>query len=70
MLRLMGIGIEVPDGGHKSAVIRLDGISDRQWRSLIGNSIPVTMMQRVLAPLMTYGGLCTRPVADIWASDA
>jgi hypothetical protein len=69
MLRMMGIGIKVPKGGYKSTILRPEGVSDRQWRGLIGNSVPVSMMQRVLAPLMTYGGLKSRPVADIWASN-
>ena len=57
MMRLMGVGIDVPTGWTKVRVRRPDDVTNSQWRGIIGNAIPVTLLQRVLVALFDLGNL-------------
>ena len=69
MQRLMGIGLQAPDGSRVQ-IEQPQEVSDRQWAMLLGNAIPVPILQRLLARLMTFAKFSTVPVADIWEANA
>ncbi len=48
MARLMGIGIRAPPGAHSVKLLRPKKLTDRQWGQLLGNAVPIPMLQRVL----------------------
>ena len=65
MKRLMGINLPAPDGSFVE-LHRPDGISDSQFFGMLGNAIPVNLLQRVLAPLLGFANLTPQAVPDIW----
>ena len=57
MMRLMGVGLDAPAGWRKVQVRRPEQVTNSQWRGIIGNAIPVTLLQRVLVALFDFGNL-------------
>ena len=66
--RLMGIDLEAPDRSRVK-IKQPPEVSDRQWAMLLGNEIPVPILQRLLARIMTFAQFSTVPVNDIWETD-
>ena len=56
-VRLMGVGLDVPAGRRKGRVRKPDQVKTSQRRGVIGNAIPVTMLQRVLVALFDFCNL-------------
>ena len=62
---LQGVGVQPPNGGKIVCINRPSGVSQRQWGLLIGNSISVSVLQRVLCRLLPAAGL-SKPLVDLW----
>ena len=65
MKRLMGIGIRVPRGGKRIKIIKPPNIDVKKWRGMIGNSMPINVLQRILARMLPVAKLSNRTVADL-----
>ena len=65
MERLMGIGVAPPKGGEAAIVHHPPSITDRQWGSMLGNAIPVPLLQRLLCRILPAAGL-SGPLSDLW----
>ncbi len=66
MQRLMGVGIRPPRGGVPATIEKPVGISSRQWGSIIGNSIPISLLQRVLCRVLPAANLYSGGLRDLW----
>lgn len=67
MERLMGLHLRPPHPkGHVASLERPASVSQRQWLQILGNSIPVPMLARVLSKLLPQAGL-TNQLTDVWA---
>ena len=55
--RFMGIGVAVPKGWVETTIHKPSDVSDRQWRQLVGNAIPINLLQRVLVAVTQYARL-------------
>jgi site-specific DNA-cytosine methylase len=65
--RLFGLHVQPPRGGFSVAVRRPPGVSDRAWGAIIGNSIPVPLLARVLCKALPASGLLPAgAVRDVW----
>ncbi|MCP4194714.1 MAG: DNA (cytosine-5-)-methyltransferase [Planctomycetaceae bacterium] len=67
MERLMGVGVTPPSGGKPSIIERPATVSARQWGSIIGNSIPVPLLQRILCRVLPAAGFYT-DLPDLWSA--
>lgn len=65
MERLFGYHIQPPNGGKPVSLKRPRKVSDRQWGALLGNSIPVPLLVRVLCRALPAASL-SHPLPDIW----
>jgi DNA-cytosine methyltransferase len=63
--RLFGLHISPPNGGRAVSVERPPGVSQRAWGAIIGNSIPIPMLARVLHSVLHAAGM--GPEKDVWA---
>lgn len=62
--RLFGLHLQPPSGrGQSVAVSKPPDVSARAWGGIIGNSIPVPMLARVVCMALAAAG---RPVPDVW----
>ena len=52
MERLQGIGVAPPHGGRSVHLVKPGNVSSREWSSLIGNSIAIPCLQRILARVL------------------
>lgn len=67
MERLMGLRLRPPHPkGRVASLKRPDSVSQRQWLQILGNSIPVPMIARVLSKVLPQAGL-TDHLTDVWA---
>lgn len=67
MERLMGLRLRPPHPkGQVASLERPKSVSLRQWLQILGNSIPVPMIARVLSKLLPQAGLANH-VTDVWA---
>jgi len=65
--RLFGLHVQPPRGGRSVAVQRPPGVSVRAWGAIIGNSIPVPLLARVLCKALPASGLLPAgAVQDVW----
>ena len=64
--RLFGLHVQPPSGGRSVAVQRPPAVSVRAWGAIIGNSIPVPMLARVLCKALPAAGLLPGAVRDVW----
>ncbi len=62
---LMGVGI-MPPQGRAASILRPDSVSDAEWGAMIGNSIPLPLLQRVLAGALFWSKLSQEPIIDVW----
>jgi len=66
MERLFGYGVKPPSGGQLVSLARPAKIANRHWGALLGNSIPVPLLGRILCRALPAAGL-TGPLPDVWA---
>lgn len=64
--RLFGLHVQPPSGGHSVAVQRPPAVGVRAWGAIIGNSIPVPMLARILCKALPAAGLLPGAVQDAW----
>ena len=57
MMRLMGVGPDVPAGWRKDRVRTPDPVESSQWRGFVGGAILVTMLQQLLVALFDFCSL-------------
>ena len=60
----MGIGVAVPKGWVETTIHKPSDVSDRQWRKLVGNAIPINLLQRVLVAVSQNARLGMPPLED------
>jgi DNA-cytosine methyltransferase len=65
--RLFGLHVQPPNGGCMVALRQPRTVSNRQWGSIVGNSIPIPMLARILCKFLPAVGL-TPHLADVWDS--
>lgn len=63
MERLFGLHVQPPNGGKKIGVKKPPAFSKRKWGAIIGNSIPVPVIARVLAKALPAAGIRCK---DVW----
>lgn len=64
--RLFGFHVPPPNGGSAARIAQPASVPDRQWKAMLGNSIPVPLIGRVLAKALPAAGLTSR-VRDVWS---
>ncbi len=68
MQRFQGISVDPPNKiGKAVQVARPSNISDRQWGRIIGNAIPLPLLQRILCCALPAAGLFGAPLPDLWS---
>jgi hypothetical protein len=63
--RLFGFHMAPPLGGTPVFASQPGSVSDREWGAMLGNSIPIPMLARVLCHALPAAGLTGR-IEDVW----